>query len=211
MLRITRIENDFPLNDFTRPEWNSARETLVGTYWDASPAPSGRSFSAKLLYSASGLYVLFSGAQSEPLVISDRPRLGEKSIGLWERDVFEIFLAPQPEVPDRYFEFEVSPMGEWLDVVLEFRDGERYSDWEFRSGMQAAARIEKGRVIAAVYLPFSAFGVVPEAGVVWRGNLFRCIGKGKNRGYLAWRPTATPAPDFHVPAAFGNLEFAGRE
>ncbi|MBO0237147.1 hypothetical protein, partial [Vibrio parahaemolyticus] len=79
------------------------------------------------IYSDVGLYVLFTGKQNEDLVISMQPVLNKKSIGLWERDVFEIFLAPEAEDPKRYFEFEVSPVGEWLDVALEIMDGNRVS------------------------------------------------------------------------------------
>ena len=41
----------------------------------------------------------------------------------------------------------------------------------------------------------------------WRANLFRCVGSGDTRGYLAWQPTRTPEPAFHLPAAFGWLKF----
>ncbi len=40
------------------------------------------------------------------------------------------------------------------------------------------------------------------------GNLFRCIGVGNER-YLAWQPTGTPEPLFHVPEAFGWIQFVG--
>jgi hypothetical protein len=47
----------------------------------------------------------------------------------------------------------------------------------------------------------------PQPGERWRANLFRCVGKDPSRGYLAWRPTHAPEPAFHVPAAFGWLQF----
>ena len=50
---------------------------------------------------------------------------------------------------------------------------------------------------------------MPSSGDVWHGNIFRCVGKGENRGYLAWQPTETPAPNFHVPEKFGEFEFVG--
>jgi hypothetical protein len=41
---------------------------------------------------------------------------------------------------------------------------------------------------------------------VWRINLFRCVGVGDDR-YLAWQPTYTAEPSFHVPEVFGWLDF----
>src|SRR6267378_4160438 len=41
----------------------------------------------------------------------------------------------------------------------------------------------------------------------WRANFFRVEGKVEPRFYSAWNPTMTPAPNFHVPEAFGHLVF----
>jgi hypothetical protein len=38
-------------------------------------------------------------------------------------------------------------------------------------------------------------------------NLCRCVGEDPDRGYLAWRPTHTAEPNFHVPTAFGTIVF----
>jgi hypothetical protein len=75
--------------------------------------------------------------------------------------------------------------------------------------MTAAARIEEGRVMIAMRVPWEAFPRAPQAGERWRANLFRCVGKGDQRGYLAWQPTHTERPNFHVPKAFGTLRFEG--
>jgi alpha-galactosidase len=56
-------------------------------------------------------------------------------------------------------------------------------------------------------VPWQAFGRAPEKHETWRANLFRCIGAGEERGYLAWQPTRTAKPNFHVPEAFGKLIF----
>ncbi|MGH9959146.1 MAG: carbohydrate-binding family 9-like protein [Pyrinomonadaceae bacterium] len=39
--------------------------------------------------------------------------------------------------------------------------------------------------------------------------MFRCVGTGKDRGYLAWQPTRTEQPNFHIPKVFGWLIFEG--
>jgi len=73
--------------------------------------------------------------------------------------------------------------------------------------MQSAAKIEQDKVVMAIKIPFSALGRTPKAGDIWLGNLFRCVGKDPTRGYLAWQPTKTKEPAFHVPKAFGEFQF----
>ncbi|MBK9164456.1 MAG: carbohydrate-binding family 9-like protein [Acidobacteria bacterium] len=158
-------------------------------------------------WSDSGLSVTFDGRQDEPVIASADPVLERKSIGLWERDVCEIFIAPDRNGPRRYFEFEVAPTGEWLDLAIDLTSGERVTDWDYNSGMEAAAKTEDGRVLMAMKIPWEAFGRKPKAGDVWLGNIFRCVGEGETRGYLAWQPTMTEKPNFHVPEKFGEFHF----
>jgi hypothetical protein len=60
----------------------------------------------------------------------------------------------------------------------------------------------------AIKIPWAAFDRKPTAGDVWVGNIFRQVGFGETRGYLAWSPTMTPEPQFHVPEKFGEFVFA---
>jgi hypothetical protein len=55
-------------------------------------------------------------------------------------------------------------------------------------------------------IPWSESLPKPQTGDSWRLNLFRCIGTGNER-FLAWLPTYTPEPYFHVPEVFGELKF----
>jgi hypothetical protein len=206
-IKINRIPADFPITELDNQAWSKAAEVDVNRYWSGEAAPAGRRFKVRLLWSDEALYIRFEAAQSEPLVVSDKPDLSHKTMNLWDRDVCEIFIAPDRAKPNKYFEFEVAPTGEWVDVGIEVLPEKRVSDWDYASGMEAAARIEKGKVISAVRIEWKAFGKKPTAGDVWLGNLFRCVGKDPTRGYLAWQPTLTKQPAFHVPAKFGQLVF----
>lgn len=128
-------------------------------------------------------------------------------MGLWDRDVCEIFLAPDANVIERYVEFEAAPTGEWLDVAVHWAAEKRESDWEFNSGMTTAAHVANDRVTIAMRIPWNHWIHEPQTGEHWRANLFRCVGSGDTRGYLAWQPTRTPKPNFHVPQVFGLLVF----
>lgn len=206
-LKIKHIAKDFDVKKLTAGEWCKATETSVENYWSGAAAPRGRAFTARLLWSDTSLYVRFEANQTEPLIISATLDLTKKTLKLWDRDVCEIFIAPNRGERNKYFEFEIAPTGEWIDLGIEVKPNERMTDWEYRSNMTSAAHIDKDKVVMAIKIPFAALGKTPKPGDVWLGNLFRCVGKDPTRGYLAWQPTKTKEPAFHVPEAFGEFYF----
>jgi hypothetical protein len=206
-IKIAHFKTDFSISELNNESWRSAKETLVDKYWSGENAPIGRQFKVKLLWSDTALYIRFEANQAEPLIISDAPNLNTKTRGLWDRDVCEIFLAPNRKDFRRYFEFEIAPTGEWIDLGIYQKPDERVTDWDYNSGMQSAAKIEKDKVVMAIKIEWKAFGKTPKAGDVWLGNILRCVGKESTRGYLTWQPTLTKEPSFHVPEKFGEFEF----
>lgn len=208
---IQHIDRDLAVSDLGNSAWKKAAAIKIDSYWNNKPAPSGRRFVAKVLWSDTHLYVGFEAEQMEPLVVSDKPNTASKTMNLWDRDVCEIFLAPDAKEPRKYFEFEVAPTGEWIDVALDATGGKRVSDWNYASGMKSSAAIGEGKVTMAIKVPWKAFGTKPKTGDVWLGNIFRCIGKDPDRGYLAWSPTMTTEPNFHVPERFGEFMFVNAD
>lgn len=206
-IKIAHINKDFSINEMDDNAWKKADETLVNKYWSGANAPGGRHFTAKFLWSSKALYVRFEAVQKEPLNVSETADLKMKTQGLWNRDVCEIFLAPDKNESRKYFEFEIAPNGEWLDLAIYQKSDERITDWDYASGMQSAARIGEEKIVMAIKIQWKAFGKTPKAGEIWKGNIFRCIGSGETRGFLAWQPTMTKTPNFHVPEKFGELEF----
>lgn len=204
---IKYISEDFSISELDNKVWKKAKSIKTKHYWSGDEAPKGRRFKTKLLWSDTSLYVRFEANQKEPLVVSDEPNLESKTKGLWDRDVCEIFLAPRKEEFRKYFEFEVAPTGEWIDLGIYQKPDERITDWDYKSGMKTAALIEDKKVIMAFKVKWNAFGVTPKVGDVWLGNILRAVGKDPDRGYLAWSPTLTEKPNFHVPEKFGQFEF----
>ena len=141
------------------------------------------------------------------MIVSATPQTAKKTMGLWDRDVCEIFIAPDPHVIERYFEFEAAPTGEWLDVAIHWTAEKRESDWEFQSHMTTAAQVERDRITIGMRIPWNHWIHEPQKGERWRVNLFRCIGADPGRGYLTWQPTRTKEANFHVPQVFGWLVF----
>lgn len=206
-LTIKHISKDFAIEGLDDAAWKRASQTKITTYWSGETAPKGRQFEARILWSDTALYVKFSASQSEPLVTSEKADVTKKIRGLWDRDVCEIFIAPDASQRNKYFEFEIAPNGEWIDLGIEIASQERTTDWDYKSGMTSAAKIENDKVIMAIKIPFASLGKTPRVGDVWLGNLFRCVGKDPTRGYLAWQPTETEKPNFHVPEKFGEFQF----
>jgi hypothetical protein len=191
--------------------WEAAAAVPLTRYWSGEDAPPDRHAEARLLWSDAALSVRFVCRQTEELVISRHPQTERKTIGLWERDVCELFISPEARHPERYFEFEAAPTGEWLDLLVHQRPDVRETDWDFHSGMTVATQILPSVIKVAMRVPWEALGRVPQAGEEWRANLFRCVGAGATRGYLAWQPTLTDEPCFHVPTAFGWIRFEKQE
>jgi hypothetical protein len=205
--KINYIKDDFSIAELENKAWNKAETIEINKYWSGENAPKERQFKAKLLWSDTAIYVRFEANQKEPLVVSEKANLTAKTRGLWDRDVCEIFLAPKKAEFRKYFEFEIAPTGEWIDLGIHQMRERRETDWDYASGMKSFAKIEKEKVWMAIKIEWKAFGKTPKAGDVWLGNIFRCIGKGETRGYLAWSPTLTREPSFHVPKKFGEFEF----
>ncbi|MGI9166178.1 MAG: carbohydrate-binding family 9-like protein [Pyrinomonadaceae bacterium] len=202
------VDSDLLAVDMDHPAWTNAPAINLSRYWSGEEAPSNRHAEARIVWSEEAIVVRFLCPQAEPLIVSPNPQTDRKAIGLWDRDVCELFVAPDPDEPNRYFEFEAAPTGEWIDLAIDLTARGRETDWDFHSGMTAAAHVTKHRILIAMRIPWSLWIHKPQRGDRWRANLFRCVGIGEERGYIAWNPTRTAQPDFHVPDAFGWLHFS---
>jgi hypothetical protein len=127
---------------------------------------------------------------------------------LWDRDVVEVFLNPQPERVNHYYEFEVAPNNQWVDLEID-KTKEPFNDVSWNSEFQHATRIDtKNRTwttemrIAVSSMNVSAI----HPGDKWRANFFRATGKGgdDDRRFLAWS-IIPEGKTFHVPTRFGIL------
>ena len=205
----TYIDPPIRVDDFETDAWQKCEPVLITQQWSGEPAPLERHAEVRICWSDEALHVRFVGNQHEPLVVSAQPKTDRKTLGLWDRDVCEIFIAPNPEDPARYFEFEASPAGEWVDLGILLTAAGRHTDWDYHSGMTVASKVSRSRVTVSINIPWSESIPKPGFNDVWLVNLFRCVGPEAPDRYLAWRPTGTPEPAFHVPEAFGKLYFSG--
>ena len=187
--------------------WDHCQPVRIEHYWSGEPAIASRHAEVRICWSDEALHARYVCAQHEPLVVSANPRTDVKTLGLWDRDVCEIYLAPDRDHPERYFEFEAAPTGEWVDLGIVITPSGRETDWDYRSGMTTTSQLRANELIVEISIPWSESIPKPAKGDVWGVNVFRCVGPEAPERYLAWRPTRTPEPNYHVPAAFGSLRF----
>jgi Carbohydrate family 9 binding domain-like len=201
------IKQPISADDFDNDFWQQYQPIQIEHYWSGEPAMASRHAEARVCWSDEALHVRFVGKQHEPLIVFENPVTDTKTLGLWDRDVCEIFLAPDPTQPWRYFEFEAAPTGEWIDLGITVRPEGRETDWDFASGFTTAAKLEGDQLVVGMRIPWRDVFPKPSAGDMWRVNVFRCAGPETPERYLAWLPTRTPEPNFHVPEVFGVLRF----
>jgi hypothetical protein len=156
------------------------------------------------------LYLLF---QCPYTVLNTFPADPSKDhIGLWDRDVVEMFLGDDWTNIRHYREFEIAPTGDRIDLAIDL-DRESY-DHAWDSGWQTMARIDESNKTwyAAARIPLSAVSLQPvKDGTKWRANLYRIDGLGADpqRHFMCWQPTCVQKRDAnHVPEHFGTLIFS---
>ena len=187
--------------------WSIAPSIRIELLWQGEQAPAELETTARLLWTDDELVIGFHCAFTE-LDIDEEYDPGVERYGLWDRDVVEAFIrSPLEAEVTRYREFEVAPTGQWCDLLIDRTT--MTHDWEWKSGMRTSGRIDRARSEwdAAMAIPFSAFGVSPERGDVWWGNLFRVSRFKGERKYLALSPNSSTTPNFHVPESFVKLRF----
>lgn len=169
----------------------------------------------KVLYSGTGLYVLFD-ADDRQLTASK----AEDYLDLWTEDVFECFLWTDEKHPI-YFEYEISPLGFELPILVPNFDG-RFLGWRpwmyagdrktrkatsTRGGDRAPKAAVEGWT-AEVFIPYELLkplsNVPPKSGTRWRANFYRMDYDGGKQGSWDW---ARVGDSFHDYQHFGRLHF----
>lgn len=211
-LRVPSTE-DFDVNGHgDASPWSKASWTQL-----VSRSADGHSYRTqfKMLYSQTGLYVLMD-AQDRVLTAT----MNEDFLDLWNEDVFEFFLWPDEQHPV-YFEYEISPLGFELPILIPNFDG-HFLGWRpwhyegsrktrkatvaFGGSKQSGASVTGWR--AEVFVPFELLkplqNVPPKPGVRWRANVYRMDYDG---GKIAGWDWARVGPSFHEFEKFGVLIF----
>jgi alpha-galactosidase len=131
---------------------------------------------------------------------------------LWNRDVVEVFINPHPQNFRHYYEFEMAPNNQWIDLKIDLTKKEM-ADAAWDSHFEHAAKIDAERKVWVVEMriPVKSMNANPiHPGDEWRLNLYRCDGPGDDtqRRFMSWS-ALPPGNDgsFHQPASFGIIKF----
>lgn len=141
-------------------------------------------------------------------------RMEEKGTGCraWEDSCLEVFMAPDPKNPMRYFNYECTP-GPYVHLGLgEKRDG-RFVFSQLPEGMEPVSRIipETGWCISfRIPLTFlkSEFGIETlTEGMALKANFQKCGDLTRIPHFALWNGPGPEVqkPDFHRPEFFGTL------
>jgi len=185
------------------PAWTRAQPVRFTSDWQDKDADAARETEVRILWTNEYLYFRFRCRYRTLTVFEDSDSNGRRD-HLWDRDVAEVFLQTDASQPCRYWEFEVSPNGMWIDLEISAE-----GNHDPRSGMKSRVAVDESQKVwtAELALPMAALANAFDPSVEWRVNYFRVEGATEPRFYSSWRPTYTLEPNFHVPDAFGFLRF----
>jgi alpha-galactosidase len=192
------------------PWWQSAEPVRFNSDWKGENHDRDLETEVRVLWSAEMLYLRFVCRYQTVFVFDDSESNGRRD-HLWDRDVAEAFLQPPDSIRPgdpaarSYKEFEVAPNGMWIDLDIS-----PSGLADLSSGMGRSVHInEKGKIwTAELAIPIQSLTRNFDPNMPWRANFYRVEGNAEPRRYMAWQPTHTPEPNFHVPESFGVLRFS---
>jgi hypothetical protein len=213
-LRVPRVDDFKITGDGANPAWEKAAWTLL----NKRPAAGDLlSYDAKfkMLYSKTGVYVLFSGSDARLAAT-----MKEDFLDLWNEDVYEFFFWTDERLPI-YFEYEISPLGYELPIIIPNVDDKflGWRPWHYEGDrkIQKATSITDGMKVsgakvtgwtAEIFVPYTLLtplgNVPPKPGTRWRANFYRVDYDDSRNTAWDW---ARVGPSFHEYQKFGTLEF----
>ena len=166
------------------------------------------STSVKLLYSATGIYVLFR-CEDDEITSTLRRDFAD----LWTEDVVEIFFWPDESLPV-YFEYELSPHNYELPIVVPNRDGFflGWKPWKYEGKRltrhaTTISTVNDKTWTAEFFIPLELMKPLaegmPAKGSRWRVNMYR-IDYDDGVSTWSWQPVRT---NFHDYESYGTLVF----
>ncbi len=205
---IVKHTSDFELTgDGNAPAWTATNWFPLQKYKGAATYDT----QAKLLYSDTGIYGLFSCTDKKI-----NATLREDFADLYREDVVEIFFWTDESAP-LYFEYELSPLNYELAIIVPNFGGDFFGwkPWHYEGARKTRhnTRIIKDNKgdttawIAEFFIPYALLkplkNVPPKPGTQWRMNMYR-IDYDQEYSSWTWRPVKT---NFHDYERFGTIRF----
>lgn len=212
-MRVPAVAQDFKVSgDGSHAAWENVPWTPLQRRAEGTHVYTAQ---VKMLYSSTGIYVLMDGTDRTLTAA-----MNEDFMDLWKEDVFEFFFWTDEQWPV-YFEYEISPLGRELPILIPNFDGKflGWTPWNYEGARrtQKAVHIVGGQAKtgeaiggwrAEVYVPYTLLeplqNVPPKKGARWRANFYRVDYDGGTSTSWDW---ARVGPSFHEYQKFGTLVF----
>lgn len=210
---LVRKCNDFTLSGKgDNSEWQKAAWNVL-TKLDSGGTSYESKF--KILYSATGLYLLFNGKDNKITTT-----YAENFEDLYKGDVFEAFFHTDREVP-LYLEYEINQLNKELVLMVPHLKNRVYGwiPWHYENERRikklvniVGGKMEAGSALiswsAELFFPYQIFmplgNIPPVTGTVWNANFYRLDYDGGRMIKWAWSPVEK---SFHEFNKFGQITF----
>ncbi len=210
-----RITSRFSPEDFV-PDGNLAKKVWEKAEWmqfdhDMSGQPAYPEAQTKVASFWTPTYVYFAfWCKYSTLNVYEGEDTAKERWELWNRDVAEVFINPEPERVNHYYEFEVAPNNQWIDLEID-KEKDPFNDASWDSHFDHATRIDSKNHVwtCEMRIPVSSMKVqLVQPDSEWRINFFRADrpGDDSQRRFLSWS-TIPEGRTFHVPTRFGLIRF----
>lgn len=169
----------------------------------------------KILYSAKGIYVLFSG-EDDRITTTYENDFDD----LFNADVFEVFFHPDKSVP-AYFEYEISPLDKELVLLILNTHGKfaGWAPWHYTGDKRVVKKVsitggemKPGAAIkhwnAELFFPYQLLdplhNVPPNSGMRWYANFCRLDYDSGKMIKWSWAPVKVSFHEFenYLPILF---------
>jgi hypothetical protein len=198
------------------PFWKDIPGIVIDRRIDSGePAPAALRTDVRSRWTDKFLYIM-AVCPYEHANLRPDPVTNVETHRLWEHDVLEVYIGANFADITKYFELQVSPQGEYLDMkidqtVAQIGVGDErlfQSGWEVKSRHEADKKVWYGEF----RIPLAAIDPRPvQLGNEFRINVYRLQGPHPEpparRDFIAWQPTGEYHP--HRPLKFGRLKLVG--
>jgi alpha-galactosidase len=202
-------EDFVPDGNLEKPVWRKAVPVSFDHDWAGQRHFPQLRTEVRSLWTSKYLYVSFRCNYAE-LNVHQAEDPAKERWQLWERDVVEVFVNPEPQRMQHYYEFEVAPNNQWIDLEIDLtKQPPGTAAWDSRFDHAVRVNEKKHVWTCEMRIPLSSLRAEIQPDALWRVNFYRAEGKGSDleRALLAWSPVPGEHPNFHVPSRFGVLQF----
>lgn len=183
--------------------WETAQAAEIDQYpWKSVERPAAPKVLVRLLHTDAALFVRFDIWEKNIRAVYDKP-----NAPVCRDSCVEFFFCPCA-ADERYFSFEINPLGALLIGL-----GTGGSDIIYLKDDRRLFRIETLRERdfwqVAYTIPFAFIRrYYSDISGEMRGNFMKCADRSKTPHHGCWNRIGTEIPVFHVPQYFGKIVLA---